>query len=264
MSNEKKVYPKVGRCIYCGVDDVELTDEHIIPLGLGGNWILPKSSCKSCATITGKLEQFCLRPMLGNLRIRLNLPTRRPKDRPTELPIEFIRINGQRETEIVRAHEAPFVCLGYRFPAPGILRGAIPAQDYEDGELIAKFINEGASKYMSPEGQKVKIGTINILEFTRMLAKIAHSYAVAEFGLDVFTPFLPDLILGKSTITPYLVGGDKSDAPLLDSEPALHHVYWQDCLVNGVQYILVAIRLFAIFGMPRYHAVVGKSYKNTP
>ncbi len=75
MPSEKKVYSAIGRCIYCGAENVTLTDEHIIPFGLGGNWILPKSSCKACATITGQFEQFCLRSMLGNTRIRLNLPT---------------------------------------------------------------------------------------------------------------------------------------------------------------------------------------------
>lgn len=257
MTTEKKVYRKVERCIYCGVNSVELTDEHIIPLGLGGNWILPKSSCKTCAAITGKTEQFCLRPMLGNLRIRLKLPTRRPKERPTELPIEFIRVNGAREKEIVPANEVPFVCLGYRFPAPGILRGVIPTQDYETGELVAKFINEGVSKYMSPEGQKVKIGTINILEFTRMLAKIAHSYAVAEYGLGSFVPLLPNLILGKSNLAPYLVGNIDTGTPLLKQPFTLHHIYRQDCVSNSVVYLLVAIRLFTFLEMPLYHVVVG-------
>lgn len=29
-----------------------LTTEHIIPLSVGGKWVLPKSSCKVCAAIT--------------------------------------------------------------------------------------------------------------------------------------------------------------------------------------------------------------------
>ena len=34
----------VGSCIYCGATD-QLTDEHIIPLALGGRFVLPDSSC---------------------------------------------------------------------------------------------------------------------------------------------------------------------------------------------------------------------------
>ena len=35
---DRKKYPSFGECIYCGslAKDVELTDEHIIPLSLGG------------------------------------------------------------------------------------------------------------------------------------------------------------------------------------------------------------------------------------
>lgn len=115
MITEKKVYPKVDRCIYCGVDNFELTDEHIIPLGLGGNWILPKSSCRECATITGRVEQFCLRQMLGNIRLRLNFPTRRRKDRPNELPVEFLRSDGTTGEVIVPVQEIPLVNIGYKF-----------------------------------------------------------------------------------------------------------------------------------------------------
>jgi hypothetical protein len=41
----------VGYCIYCQATD-ELTNEHILPFGLSGTAVLPKSSCKACAKIT--------------------------------------------------------------------------------------------------------------------------------------------------------------------------------------------------------------------
>ncbi|MFZ1093435.1 MAG: HNH endonuclease [Xanthobacteraceae bacterium] len=36
---DRKEYPSFDVCIYCGAsgDDVELTDEHIVPFSLGGN-----------------------------------------------------------------------------------------------------------------------------------------------------------------------------------------------------------------------------------
>ena len=105
---------------------------------------------------------------------------------------------------------------------------------------------------------QLKLGTINILEFSRMLAKIAHSYAIAELGIDAFQPLLLDLILGKTNTSAYLVGGDVSAPPSPEAEPVLHHVYLQNCMRDGVEYILVAIQLFSFMGMPRYHVVVGK------
>jgi hypothetical protein len=91
-----------------------------------------------------------------------------------------------------------------------------------------------------------------------MLAKIAHSYAVAELGSDAFHPLLPDLILGTEDRAAYLVGGDASEFPLPDKEPYLHHVYLLNAMSGGIMYTLVSIRLFAVVGMPRYHVVVGR------
>lgn len=253
------VYAPVGCCIYCGTTAGELTKEHIVPFGLGGNLILPKASCRDCATVTGGVEHFCLRPMLGPFRIRLALPTRRPEERPSALPIEFIRVDGRREQKTVGAQEVPLACIGFRLAAPGLLRGLPPTETLE-GELVVRHLEDETRKHLSPEGQRVKLGTINMLTFSRMLAKIGHSYAVANLGLGSFRPLLPDLILGKSSTAPYLVGGDASTQPPA-TEPVLHHVYLQNCLTRGVEYVLVAIRLFAFVGMPRYHVVVGETVK---
>lgn len=257
---EPKVYQPVGHCIYCGTEDGQLTKEHILPFGLGGTWILPKSSCRACAKVTGRTEQFCLRPMLGTLRIRLKLPTRNPEQRPTMPPLEFIRPDGSRKRKQVTAQEAPLACIGYRLPAPGLLRGLAPTEVFE-GEVVARVLSEEVRKHIPSDRQGVKIGTCNTLEFARMLAKIAHAYAVANLGLNGFRPLLPDLILGKSATAPYFVGGDAS-APVPDTEPTLHYVCLQNCLTAGVEYVLAAVRLFAFIGMPRYHIVVGETLKN--
>jgi hypothetical protein len=45
----------VGVCIYCGSGD-NLTDEHVLPFGLGGNLVLPKASRKRYAAITPAFE----------------------------------------------------------------------------------------------------------------------------------------------------------------------------------------------------------------
>lgn len=92
-----------------------------------------------------------------------------------------------------------------------------------------------------------------------MLAKIGHSYAVANMPPNSFEPMLPNLILGNDTdlYASYLVGGDKSGwSP--KSAPCLHSVYLQDCTSGGVTYTLAGITLFEIVGMPRYHVIVGR------
>ena len=42
-----------GHCIICHSDDVELTDEHVIPDALGGCYHV-KNVCKSCNSILGR------------------------------------------------------------------------------------------------------------------------------------------------------------------------------------------------------------------
>ena len=49
----QKVYPPVGRCIYCFASNCNLGDEHIIPQALGGNIILHGASCSACDKIIG-------------------------------------------------------------------------------------------------------------------------------------------------------------------------------------------------------------------
>ena len=221
--------------------------------------VLPKASCLEDAKITSGVELFCSRAMLGPMRIRMRLPTRRPKERPTHLQLEYELRDGQPEKgSFVPVDEFPAALLGFRFAAPGLLRGQPPANDFDDAELVARFIGDDGQKGGASTGRKVKIGTINQLTFARLLAKIGHAYAVAQLGINGFKPLLPDLILGKSTEASWLVGGDASGIPLLDEE-GLHSIHLQNCLHDGVKYVLVAIRLFAFAGMPRYHVVVGEA-----
>ena len=63
MSHGHTRIPTKGRCIYCGRADVRLTDEHFLPLSLGGQHVIEKASCHSCADITKKFEQLVARYM---------------------------------------------------------------------------------------------------------------------------------------------------------------------------------------------------------
>lgn len=95
-----------------------------------------------------------------------------------------------------------------------------------------------------------------------MLAKIDHAFAVAKYGFDSFEPFLPPVILGQSDNATYLVGGDPT--PLAD-QSVLHDVHRKDVRRNAGPALLgVAIRLFAMNGMPRYHVIVGRRLREAP
>ena len=68
-------FPAVGHCIYCPRTD-GLSDEHIIPYGLNGRWILPQASCPSCRDKTSAIETAILRESLLPFRtaFRLGVP----------------------------------------------------------------------------------------------------------------------------------------------------------------------------------------------
>jgi len=256
IPNQPIVYSPVGHCIYCGSINNDLSKEHIIPLGLGGNLILPKASCSSCAAITSKVERFCLKPMLGNIRNRLNLPTRHPKSKQENVPLEFLNQNGQINREFVPSMKLPMAALGFLFPSADLLRNLPPSENTE-GKPYFRYVTSEIQLLNTSKEKKLFLGSINILTFCQMLAKIAHSYAIANLGNNAFHPLLLDLILGKSKTPNYLVGGDDlSKLPV--QKNILHDIYLQDCLSNGIMYTLVVIRLFAFMGMPRYHVVVGE------
>ena len=71
MPTERNEYGPVGFCIYCktlGSDDNPVTDEHIIPEGMGGPMVLRDASCQDCARVISAAEGFCQRNMFPGLR----------------------------------------------------------------------------------------------------------------------------------------------------------------------------------------------------
>lgn len=104
------------------------------------------------------------------------------------------------------------------------------------------------------------------VDFARVLAKIAHGYAVWWAGIDGFRPLLLPIILGTNDHVSYWIGGTFEDGPLKplvpdEFEPRPYQIYPFQIEVEGEQYIGCQIRLFAterpltpiytvIFGQP--------------
>jgi hypothetical protein len=94
--------------------------------------------------------------------------------------------------------------------------------------------------------------------FVRMLAKIAHSYTVAVYGRDAFTPFLIPLILKGGPNAPQFVGSPPRPGRD-DRTSEITHQVGIDFVSHHATWLgLVTIRLFAYLGTPRYHVVVGE------
>ncbi|MCP3017569.1 hypothetical protein [Cupriavidus basilensis] len=95
---------------------------------------------------------------------------------------------------------------------------------------------------------------INPTMFLAVIAKIAHSYAVAKLGIDGFTPDLRDLILLQEQRPWHYVGADPNDSGA-NTDTDLHKI----SLHVGKQGLLLArVQLFANFHMRPYSVVVGR------
>jgi hypothetical protein len=90
----------------------------------------------------------------------------------------------------------------------------------------------------------------------RVLAKIAHAYAVAELGLSAFKPLLLDIILNKPPLhIGHWVGGLFGDSPRGDD---LHEIVVDQTGFWGPRWVAVEIQLFADREMPKYLVIAGE------
>jgi hypothetical protein len=258
---EAKTYvPGPLRCIYClssGLRKEQLSKEHIIPKKLGGKLILHKASCKACErVINQEIETPTLTQMWVAPRTHLGMPTSEKKialpigkwnsDSP-EFPADMRDANFRFDSTPIGDH--PVKIIFPRFAPPGILWGLEPSVD---------FSLTGISAYTSPSELKPKLSNERQGEFQmfdpsvvcRSVAKIAHSAAVAHFGLNAFRPVLPNVILGKDKYISYLVGGSLRKGKVLSS---LHRITLE--IRSG--YILATVQLFARYGIHPFSVVVG-------
>jgi hypothetical protein len=104
--------------------------------------------------------------------------------------------------------------------------------------------------------EMMPLGELRVVEFVRMLAKIAHGYAVAEMGIDSFDPFLIPIIRdGDTSNTIQYIGGMEREEP---PSAVLHQIAlgnWSGPL-QGL--VTVRLRLLAVLGTPTYWIVVGR------
>jgi len=266
---DKRQYPPVGKCIYCGVHGpgVKLSREHIIPYSLGGRTVLPKASCTVCAEITRDFEQTCARTIFGAFRIHQKMPTRHGDQRPDQLPLR-IMIEGREERRMVPVKDYPGAPLmAMELGPPGIIVGLEPsavfasikpiifAPTFPDTEDRLKQVRAeaGPGQGMAIEGQ------FNMPAFSRLLAKIAHAYAVAEYGLDGFQPFLVELILGRDDKLAYYIGGtnDALPDPVVDGKRFMHLQELGIYTMDERHLLCARLRLFSTVGFPVYWIVIG-------
>lgn len=155
---------------------------------------------------------------------------------------------------LVGPMEFPLVFMALKFPAPGILVGRDPDAQV-DYEVTAQISEEEFRKFAPGDKDGFLIAPLNPEAYARMLAKIAHSYAVAELGEPAFRPKLRRFIRGRPLKALQWIGGD---TVIPKAEHRLHDIQWGIEVAGGVNYVVVSLRLFSFIGSPQYHIVVGE------
>lgn len=257
------VLPSIGKCIYCGSID-NLTDEHLIPLSLGGTVILLDGSCKECQKATHAIEGHVAGRMFKALRVHHQLPTRRPKDRPKEL----IVLHGsapERSTPVaIAVGDAPGIVVFPIFDVPSLVSGYsagmigagmyATTRDYKDRTVKLKSTS-------LPDGGIAQTD-FNPHKFLRVLAKIAHCCAVEHFGELVQSELAP-IILDRDCNPLTHVGCPTEEMKILPppSTDTLHQVGTDTRDLRGERYLFFNIRLFGYLGdppTPEYSVIVGR------
>lgn len=243
-------FTPVGTCIYCGAID-QLTDEHILAFALGGNWILPKASCQRCANVTGRDEQLVLRGGLWAVRDHLGFQSRSPRP-------EFFKlfgVNGDESLTVeVAADHYPVLLMLPSYSGP--LLFSLPDSNPPVRPPWYRFLSVDPQLLLERySAEEYAPGSINAHAFARMLMKIAHGWAVVEYGLGGFEPFLPDLILGKRSDFLTFVGSARDNQTSCGSD---HRIAIGDYGTAPRRWIVAQINLFERFEAPGYRVIVGQ------
>jgi hypothetical protein len=242
-----RVYPAVFRCIYCGTTGAGLSREHIIPAGLGGGLILLKASCETCREITSAAETTCLRRMYLPYRHYMGM-VRHPEDVLPTVPL--LLDYDPRTPKYVPLNQHPTMFLVPEFrEAPGWLTGKPLTTQWEVGYRVHGGEALHANLRSHALGHRTVGINFDLDAYVRMLAKSAHSFLVAEIGLDAFKSELPALILGRAPeLASRLVGSNQSAAYPPEGEDSAHQVAWGPIPYRGQILAGVRICLFAEHG----------------
>ncbi|MGD9578920.1 MAG: HNH endonuclease, partial [Syntrophorhabdus sp.] len=258
----RHIYPEVGRCIYCGSAE-NLSDEHIVPYGLGGNLELPKSSCKRCARITSKFELAVLRGSMRPVRIYRKIQSRgKHQDSPVKYLVT-IESGGDRKDIKVPIEDYPILVTFPIFAVPGYLLDIQKSKGINvTGHAIISFGCKPADTLRKYNGARLIImPTVDTpVDFARMIAKIAFSMAVATGAFE-------DEDYSKSFVLPAILG-EKDDigkwvgtitVPITSAKYHLHRVLVYRDIDKGL--LVGDVQIFSDSETPRYGVILGKLKK---
>jgi HNH endonuclease len=260
--------PPAGRCIYCGSTAPPLSDEHILPDGLGGDLILPRASCAECAKATHRCETHLIKGLLQYPRSLAGVRSRKRKGVPLALPVLLGDSGSRIETTREVGQSAPVL---FPFPVTDDLPGIMSGYPFGEGPPVRlalfgqpDWLSRGRA-WLGGSGE-FKMGfSMHLGVAGQALAKIAHAFACAKIGRSGFEPFLVDYICANEPpLDAHHIGIHSS----IGTQPeVLHYLDLQLAhvtrraaarLVVPETVYVVYVRLFAQIPSPSILVVVGR------
>lgn len=215
--------------------------------------MLPKSSCGACATETGKIEQRLARGVFRMARRALGMQTRRPKEMPTKFRAHL----KSGEVRFVSADQLPPALIFVNPLPPGLLSNRSAFTEQRMDVLFGQRPIIGQKT--TPDHvhwERIEL-TIPFVTLTRALAKTAHAYAVATFGLEKLEWFLQTHILRGTRPAWEFVGGSHLDQNSIMPMDRMFFLDHRVVRLNNRDCVLVRVRLFAHVVSPTYQVIVG-------
>lgn len=253
----RKKYDPLGYCMYCGSTD-ELSSEHIVPYGLGGNIELPDSSCKECAKITSLVERRVLRGPMRAVRVLLGIQSRNKHKEAPEPTRPTIVSKKPEENSFQTPDKFPILL---HFPDFGIPSLLDPLKSQSGISVVGTWTLAFGGD-VNWQAKMVNVASVHYPEeaqpwhaLARMIAKIGFGMAQAVGLLAEVKSTRPIVgsILGHTDDIGKYVG--TLSAPLEPWPGQLHRIAVMKDLEKGL--LIADIQLFSENPTPRYGVILG-------
>lgn len=249
-----------GRCIYCDAATYStsrqaLGGEHIIARGLGGNLELKEASCATCEHKINSFETPVINELIWAPRAAMKIISRTHSKGTAKL---YSVIGGHSFQDSVPIASHPTLLLLPIMPPPARLRDSYPGTS---GVCAFWLYNINFTKATLTRIRTYAAPALDTVHFSQLLAKTAHSFAMAMLGSMAFKPYLRTVIRRKFAkletwrARSEFVGGCGTLAPPTD---ALHEIECGWLPSPDRRLLLVHIRFFAYLGGPTYVVVAGQ------
>lgn len=211
-SEVHKTYPANNLCIYCMRDGAtirsagegKLEREHIIPFALYGTLVFLRATCKPRANRYNYGFESSFIKQFHTTRAHLGFRSRKNKKRKRD--ITAYSRDGRTEFDVSHSQHPVSCAMPVMAYPPRLLDPARTGEMVEGITINGIALTLSGTPFGNRDGEPILYGEqLDMSEWTRALAKIAHSFAFAEYE-GTFHPLLIEVIEGNDRQVDQFIG----------------------------------------------------------